>query len=75
MRSLGTGTGVRLLQDLAVPGTGASKAIEKVGGTTELGEERARGGVWSGGAPSSITQTLHGEHECPSWQCIYSSGC
>lgn len=30
MRFLGTGIGVRLLQDLAVSGTGASKVIEKV---------------------------------------------
>ena len=30
VRSLGTGIGVRLLQDLAVSGTGASKVIEKV---------------------------------------------
>lgn len=65
---------MRLLQDLAESGTGASKAIEKVGGTIELGEEWAWGCVWSGGAPSSITQTLHGERECPSGQSIYSSG-
>ena len=74
MRSLGTGIGVRLLQDLAESGTEASKVIEKVGGTTELGEERAWGCVWCGGAPSSITETLHGEPECPSGQSIYLSG-
>lgn len=53
---------------------GGLQGDRKGGGTTELGEERAWGRVWSGGAPSSITQTLHGERERPSWQSIYSSG-